>query len=251
MMTNSALICAGQGAPEAQMSVVSVWAALQSSLFSYSFSCKEAGALSSVFPGRFLVQLLLRDLGVAAETAGLALLSPVLHLRIFGHDSSSRSGAEQSNQIPHWGRGCWIQGIRSSPIVGFFWTRSVQKCQAGCCGTGLPVLAALAELSPVSAAALLRWGRDRISVLCSSHRRGARCCCGLCSLGGESLTMLWLHCSQDSHQAIVGPWILPGPAKFPVLAHRTVGKLIDFCLKGMLLEGWFNQRLGRSSVFSH
>lgn len=51
--------------------------------------------------------------------------------------------------------------------------------------------------------------------------------------------MDWLHCSQNSQKGSMGPEILLGPAKLSVLAHNTMGKLINFCLKGMLLEGSF------------
>lgn len=62
--------------------------------------------------------------------------------------------------------------------------------------------------------------------------------CG-CALRAECLIMFWLLCSQDSQQGNGGAAIPLGCAKLPVLARNTMGKLIHFCFKGMLLEGQY------------
>lgn len=87
----------------------------------YSFSYKGAGALLSVLPGRFLLQLLLSVAEALLRLHCWAGSATVL--RFFGHNSSSRSGA--------WAIGLFLpdelvggfvvefQGLRSSLIVVF------------------------------------------------------------------------------------------------------------------------------------
>lgn len=184
MMTNTAVGNAGQRAPGPQMGVVSVWAAVQSCLFSLPLLLRGGRSplvcVSLAAPVAAAVQRCWCCSGTAG-TAVLCSLRCILHSRFFGCSSSSRSGAWAIGLfLPDKLAGDFVvgfQGIRSSLIAVFFWTRSIQKCKAGFCEIGLLVLASLAVLEPFfRPASLLRCQRDSFSAV-ENAQKVERCWC--------------------------------------------------------------------------
>lgn len=145
MITNTKIVYAEQQALKPQMGVLSGWAAVQSTLFS-SFPLLQEGrnllvVIISISLAGFCCSIC-STLHDVAETAALHLLVYILHLRFFGHNSSSRSGGwALSLFLPDKLVGDFVVGfqrIRSSLIGVFFWRRSVQNCKVGLIETGMP-----------------------------------------------------------------------------------------------------------------
>lgn len=164
MVTPTVIICAGQ--PQSPRGVLCLSGQFRALCSAFSFSYKEAGALLSVCPGRFLLQR-----GCWDSSAGLA--QP--QFWVFLSSSSSRSGIWAIGLfLPDELVGNFVAGFPGSevkPDCCFFWVRCILKHKAGFCEIGLLVLASLAVLGPC-----FSLQKSQEFLFCGEHTEGGAFC---------------------------------------------------------------------------